>query len=180
MLRLYIIRHGKTLFNEKHLIQGWCDAPLTKEGIDQAKALNKGLMNIPFEACFSSSLLRAVITAKEIIKDRNIPLYINDNLMEFNYGHLEGDNEEKLESIYPIFFGQKVDGFDGESYEELTQRMLQGLEEIYHQFPDGNVLVVSHAGAITCLLKKISTLDDNELLKGHNANVDNGSVTILE
>lgn len=33
MLKLYIVRHGKTLFNEKHLIQGCCDSPLTAEGI---------------------------------------------------------------------------------------------------------------------------------------------------
>lgn len=30
---LYIMRHGKTLFNVYHRIQGWCDSPLTIKGI---------------------------------------------------------------------------------------------------------------------------------------------------
>ena len=34
---LYIMRHGQTLFNLQHKIQGWCDAPLTPLGITQAQ-----------------------------------------------------------------------------------------------------------------------------------------------
>ena len=30
---LYLMRHGQTLFNLQHKIQGWCDAPLTPLGI---------------------------------------------------------------------------------------------------------------------------------------------------
>lgn len=29
---LYLMRHGQTLFNKRHLIQGWCDSPLTDFG----------------------------------------------------------------------------------------------------------------------------------------------------
>ena len=55
-----------------------------------------------------------------------------------------------------------------------------GYQYLRNQYPDGNVLVITHAGVITCLLKEISTLPENKLLTDHNANVDNGSVTILE
>jgi probable phosphoglycerate mutase len=34
---LYLMRHGQTLFNQLHKIQGWCDAPLTELGIKQAQ-----------------------------------------------------------------------------------------------------------------------------------------------
>ena len=34
---LYLLRHGQTLFNSKHLISGWSDSPLTEKGIEQAK-----------------------------------------------------------------------------------------------------------------------------------------------
>ena len=34
---LYLMRHGQTLFNVQHKIQGWCDAPLTELGMKQAK-----------------------------------------------------------------------------------------------------------------------------------------------
>ena len=40
---LYLMRHGQTLFNLQHKIQGWCDSPLTELGIKQAKVMENGL-----------------------------------------------------------------------------------------------------------------------------------------
>ena len=35
--KLYLMRHGQTLFNLQNKIQGWCDSPLTELGQYQAK-----------------------------------------------------------------------------------------------------------------------------------------------
>ena len=32
-MKLYLIRHGETLFNTQKRVQGWCDSPLTENGI---------------------------------------------------------------------------------------------------------------------------------------------------
>lgn len=32
MLKIYLLRHGTTLFNEKELVQGWNDSVLTEKG----------------------------------------------------------------------------------------------------------------------------------------------------
>lgn len=48
-MRAYIVRHGQTLFNVKKIIQGWCDSPLTKTGIQQAIEAGKKLENVDFE-----------------------------------------------------------------------------------------------------------------------------------
>lgn len=37
MKTLYLVRHGETLFNIQNKIQGWCDSPLTENGVAQAK-----------------------------------------------------------------------------------------------------------------------------------------------
>lgn len=42
------MRHGETLFNVLHKIQGWCDSPLTSKGIQQALLAKNGLRNIRF------------------------------------------------------------------------------------------------------------------------------------
>jgi probable phosphoglycerate mutase len=34
MKDLYLMRHGETLFNIRRKIQGWCDSPLTENGIN--------------------------------------------------------------------------------------------------------------------------------------------------
>lgn len=43
---LYLMRHGETLFNVRRKIQGWCDSPLTKNGVRQAKAVREILKDI--------------------------------------------------------------------------------------------------------------------------------------
>lgn len=35
MKRLYLMRHGETLFNKLGKVQGWCDSPLTETGKEQ-------------------------------------------------------------------------------------------------------------------------------------------------
>ena len=39
MTRIYLLRHGQTLFNQKNLIQGSCDSKLTAKGIARLKLL---------------------------------------------------------------------------------------------------------------------------------------------
>ena len=53
---LYITRHGETLFNVKAYAQGWCDSPLTEEGILSAKRLGEDLRKI-----ISSLMLSIVV-----------------------------------------------------------------------------------------------------------------------
>ena len=46
--RLYIVRHGKTMFNTIGRAQGWSDTPLTAEGERGIRALGIGLKNQAF------------------------------------------------------------------------------------------------------------------------------------
>ena len=118
---------------------------------------------------------RAIETATIIIQDRDIPLFINNNLKEFNFGSIEGDSEDKLKDIYPIMQGLTVDNFDGETMQEFTKRILKGLDEIHKDHKNGNILIVTHSGVITALLNTISNLPENDIIR-----IKNCSVTQLE
>ena len=118
---------------------------------------------------------RAIETATIIIQDRDIPLFINNNLKEFNFGSIEGDSEDKLKDIYPIMQGLTVDNFDGETMQEFTKRILKGLDEIHKDHKNGNILIVTHSGVITALLSIISNLPKNDIV-----HIKNCSVTQLE
>ena len=54
---LYLVRHGQTLFNVQHKIQGWCDSPLTDLGIEQAKRVTNYFdsHDICFDHAYSST-----------------------------------------------------------------------------------------------------------------------------
>ncbi len=60
---LYLMRHGQTLFNLQHKIQGWCDSPLTELGIKQAKVAGKWFKDhdITFDHAYSVRVKDVVI-----------------------------------------------------------------------------------------------------------------------
>src|SRR5699024_10712465 len=66
----YVARHGETLFNVMGKVQGWCDTPLTDEGVRAARALGRGLADVEFAAAFSSDSGRAVQTLDELLGAR--------------------------------------------------------------------------------------------------------------
>ena len=51
----YLMRHGQTLFNLQHKIQGWCDAPLTPLGIKQAQMAKEYFTNITLDHAYAST-----------------------------------------------------------------------------------------------------------------------------
>ncbi len=66
----YVVRHGQTLFNVMGKVQGWCDTPLTDEGVRAAEALGRGLAGVDFTAAFSSDSGRAVQTLDALLGAR--------------------------------------------------------------------------------------------------------------
>ena len=54
MRTIYLVRHGQTLFNVHHKIQGTCDSPLTELGRAQATAVRQYFLKkeIIFDSAF--------------------------------------------------------------------------------------------------------------------------------
>ena len=88
-MRLIMVRHAKTDYNEKGLVQGMTDIPLNKEGIMQAINVKEKLKDIKFDLCFSSPLKRTLKTAKIIVGD-DFPIITDELLIERNMGTYEG------------------------------------------------------------------------------------------
>ena len=63
-VKLYFVRHGETQFNVEKRLQGFCDSPLTDNGIAQAKSVGIGLSDIEFKAVYTSESQRVVDTAR--------------------------------------------------------------------------------------------------------------------
>ena len=87
MPRLYLIRHGKTVFNEERRYQGGgCDSDLTATGVAQAEETAENLKELSFDKCYSSPLGRVQRTTEIILKNHNVKNELNDSLKEFNFG----------------------------------------------------------------------------------------------
>lgn len=91
---LYIMRHGQTLFNLQHKIQGWCDTPLTPLGIHQAQVAKEYIdsQTVTFDHAYSSTSERACDTL-EIVLGSEYPYKRVKGLKEWNFGAFEGKDE---------------------------------------------------------------------------------------
>ena len=93
-ITLYIARHGKTMMNTLDRVQGWCDSPLTTEGINVARYLGYGLSDINFRTAYCSDLRRTRQTTQIILGAKgqdDIPVIELPGLREACFGSFEAD-----------------------------------------------------------------------------------------
>lgn len=95
-MKVYMMRHGITGWNQKHKLQGQVNIPLAKEGIDIAKQSAENMKDIPFDIVYSSPLKRAYTTAQIVRGDREIPIIRDDRLKEMSFGIWEGCRLDKF------------------------------------------------------------------------------------
>tara|TARA_B100001248_G_scaffold152576_1_gene114699 strand:- start:316 stop:1644 length:1329 start_codon:yes stop_codon:yes gene_type:complete len=168
-IRLVLVRHGLSSFNEKGLIQGRTDdSLLTNEGYEQALKAGKALSKINFDRIFSSPLVRAAETAKTIIKnfDNQQNIVFDKNLLEVDLGEWSGlkidEIKKKFPDIYPTWKNNPenliLKRSDNRSYkpiQELFDQAATFIEDIFKIYLDKdevNILVVGHNAILRCLI----------------------------
>jgi phosphoglycerate mutase family protein len=157
-LTFYFVRHGRTLWNEQGLLQGFGNSDLTEQGVKRAKQTSEALRHIPFVAAYSSCLQRTIDTAQHILGERDVPLFQHKGLNEQYFGSWEGLPVEKLRSLDE--FNQmlkdaanyKAQSNGGETFEQLAKRAMKALRDIIQVHDQGNILVVSHGHTLRLLL----------------------------
>ena len=187
-MKLYFVRHGRTLWNLEGRFQGASgDSPLLPESIDILKQLGQYLKDIPFDQIYSSDLPRAVKSA-EIIQSQlqsPCPLKAIPDLREWQLGKLEGLKITTLNAIYPrqikafrsnlAQFDTKM--FEAESLYTTTQRTIQFIKSLKGS-PAENILIVGHGANLTASLRTLLGYKEAHLRK--EGGLANASLTVLE
>ena len=166
MTKVYLIRHGKTQWNLESRYQGANgDSPLLKDSYREIELSASSLQRIPFEHAYASPLKRARITAQALLNHLNpeIPLTIDSRLKEFNLGKMEGMHFEDVAAKWPEVlknFRHHPDKYDeslveGESFLEVIARFRAAIEEYCRQYPNGNILVISHGAALNAAINAL-------------------------
>ncbi|WP_107838249.1 histidine phosphatase family protein [Metasolibacillus meyeri] len=169
MLKLYITRHGETIWNTQGRLQGWQDSDLTENGIKNALALGKRLKDIEFNAIYTSPSNRALQTASLIKGNRKQIIIEESNLREIFLGEWEGQTHEEVEQQHP----EEYHAFwhtphlyapvSGESFEQLQTRVTNFLNQLLLQHNDGNILIVTHTVFIKAFLMHCKKLSIEQL-----------------
>jgi len=163
-MKLYMVRHGETDWNKARRIQGQVDIPLNAFGRHLASETGKGLADIPFEACISSPLGRAVETAELILAGREVPILTDRRIIEMAFGIWEGGccSEEgwDLPQEFRDFFDaperyRAPEG--GEDFYMVRKRLEDFLTELFRKegWQDKNILITTHGAALCGMLNVI-------------------------
>lgn len=144
--RIYLMRHGQTLFNKLHKIQGASDSPLTAKGIRQAEIARDHFKKeeINFDVAYLSTSERASDTL-EIIYGQDKDYHRLKGMKEWDFGSFEAESEHLNP---PLPYGDFFAGYGGEREVDFRARISQAVKEIADKHPDETVLIVGHGGAI--------------------------------
>jgi len=154
-MKICLVRHGETDWNALGKLQGREDIPLNERGIQQAKACAKALMPYNWNSIFTSPLLRASQTAAIIAETLNIPVHEEHGFIERDYGVASGEiiSGFSAEDRIALFSGKDN---AMEDLPSLTERVFDSLKRSADNWPNGNIIIVSHGGAINSILAKLS------------------------
>ena len=151
MVRLLVVRHGRTGHNAAHLIQGQLDVELDDTGRAQAVAVAPRLAAFEPVAIVSTDLRRAADTAAPLAALTGLPIHLDQRLRERSFGDWQGLHGTEIAERYPAEHarwraGQEVDGCAVEGTDELAKRASEALEDAATEAPEGTVVVFSHGG----------------------------------
>ena len=195
-MEIYIIRHGKTDWNNERLLQGGTDIELNQDGIDLAVKTGIGLVDITFDKVYASPLKRAYDTAKYIVGEKDIPIVTDDRLREISFGSREGEpamalKDDPNDPFYFFFHApEKYDPKDGESFQEVMARTTDFLTEVVEPEAESleRIMIVGHGAMNKGLQCHMLGHDVEEYWAGglqHNCafnifELKNGKYTLIE
>ena len=164
---LYVMRHGRTDWNDLRKLQGQTDIPLNETGRQMARKAHDEYANVHFDICFCSPLVRAFETAQIVLQGRNVPLVTDERLKEMCFGAYEGiENGFDVPPIDSFFKNpeQYVAQNGAESFEHLFKRTGEFLDEKVRPLLSQNkdVLIVGHGAmnsSIICQMKNLPLKD---------------------
>ncbi len=167
MTTIYLIRHSKPLKvnneytkddlqtqNEKKI--------LSFEGEKIAQARFESCIFDDVDCVYSSNYIRAISTAKYVAEKNNLEINIVDELGERKFG-ISSWSELPENFERKQFLDENYKIGNGENQKQVRERMYSAITKILDENKNKKIVIISHATAISYLLKKwcnIEIVDD--------------------
>lgn len=147
MTRLFVARHGETVWHAENRYAGVSDIALNDTGRRQAEALGRWAAGAGIDALWASPLGRARATAAPAAAALGLPLKVDADLTEVDFGSAEGRTLSELPpDQVAAFRADPVDApFPGaEDPRKAAARGAAALRHVAAAHPGERVLVVAH------------------------------------
>ncbi len=176
-MKLVLVRHGQSEWNQKNLFTGWKNPGLTQKGVDEARAAGEELFKqgYRFDTLFTSELLRAQDTGNIILERMGLESIrtIQDcRLNERNYGELAGLNKDDArkrwgeEQVHIWRRSYDIPPPGGESLKDTAERVIPYFEEvILPRLQQGeDLLIAAHGNSLRALIMKLDDLSSEQIV----------------
>lgn len=173
-LHLDMLRHGETVTGGG--FRGRLDDELTDVGWQQMRqaVANAG----PWDRIVSSPLRRCAAFAVELAEQHHLPMELEPDLRELDFGQWEGrtaadlmvDQSEALGRFWENPYSFTPPG--GEPLPDFEARILTAIERLTDRYAGERILLVTHGGVMRLLLAEARGLPREQLLQvevGHGA-----------
>jgi broad specificity phosphatase PhoE len=159
ILRLLLVRHGETVWNQENRWQGQADVPLSESGCAQAQRLARRLLNEgrQVHAIYSSDLSRAFRTAEILGETLGMLPLPEQGWREMDIGRWSGLTTAEVATRYAEEWERLRSGEDlprggGETFAQFQGRLIQTVQRLFEQHAGQQVMIVSHGGAVRAFL----------------------------
>jgi broad specificity phosphatase PhoE len=143
-----LARHAESATAARHVVGG--DAPLSRLGRAQARALASELARFEFDVCLTSSARRAVETAGVALKGRAVAREVVADLADISFGRFEGRPLDEYRD-WVASHDPDATPTDGESRVDTLRRFSRAYRALLAR-PEQHVLVVAHGLTLSALM----------------------------
>ena len=168
-VRVLLVRHGETVWNQENRWQGQADTPLSETGYDQARQLARRLQNEerPIRAIYTSDLSRARDTADILGQVLGVTPLETAAWREMDIGTWSGLTTSEVATRHAEEWARLRQGEDlprggGETFAQFQGRLLQSSQRFIRDHRGEQIIVVTHGGAVRAFLLHCRGLDMNQ------------------
>lgn len=185
MIKLLLVRHGKTFANELGVWSGQTESKMTKEGLEGIYHLKEKLKEVRVDGIYSSPSIRALESVSILRSGMNVQnetIEKVEALKEIDFGKYEGKNFGWVQKNEPSQIDKMLsegNGYiypEGESLAMQHQRVAQWLNKWLGSHREGTYMMCAHGGTIRCILSEL--LSGNDSLHWH-FKIDTASLTVV-
>lgn len=161
MMNIYLLRHGISVSNEKRIVCGASDYPLSERGLAQAAAVCAELDKLTFSRVYCSPLQRArqtIAHLKQQIAIESVPA-----LVELDTGEVSHITVDELYAHSPRYEYQGLSPDlkypAGECLNDMLGRVIGWFIDEKKKWADGDtILIAGHEGTVCAILHHLLEL----------------------
>jgi len=176
-MTIYVMRHAATKAEIDNRVLGRVDEVILNSEMEALRAKALEFSNGKINVILSSPLLRAKQTAEILAKELKVDVREHEELMERDFGILNGLTWEEFSSRYPQEIKSNLPHYqpdlkNAETIEEVEKRVTSFISDLPNIYQSKSVLLITHSGVIRIILREFGHLNKEETRKIKIGNLD--------